>query len=63
MKASVFINFVPISAITFAWLILDEPITPSIALGGLLEISGVYSTNASKVIKQAFNIKNRSPMK
>lgn len=54
MKASVFINFVPISAITFAWLILDEPVTASLAVGGVLVITGVYSTNASRVIKRAF---------
>ena len=52
MKASVFINFVPISAIIFAWLILDEPVTVSLLIGAALVISGVYSTNASAVIKR-----------
>jgi len=52
MKASVFINFVPISAIIFAWFLLDEPITPSLFTGAILVISGVYSTNASDIIKR-----------
>ncbi len=52
MKASVFINFVPISAIVFAYFILDEPVTPSLFLGAALVISGVYSTNASKIINK-----------
>lgn len=52
MKASVFINFVPISAILFAWLILDEPVTPSLFIGGLLVLSGVYFTNASEIINR-----------
>jgi len=52
MKASVFINFVPISAIIFAWFLLDEAITPSLFTGALLVISGVYSTNASEMIKR-----------
>ena len=52
MKASVFINFVPISAILFAWLILDEPVTASLLVGAVLVVSGVYSTNASGIIKR-----------
>lgn len=52
MKASVFINFVPISAIVFAYFMLDEPVTPSLFIGGALVISGVYSTNASTLIKK-----------
>ncbi len=52
MKASVFINFVPISAIVFAWLILDEPVTVSLLVGAVLVVSGVYSTNASGIIKR-----------
>ncbi len=46
MKASVFINIVPVSAITFAFLILQEPLTSSLFTGGALVISGVYLTNA-----------------
>jgi drug/metabolite transporter (DMT)-like permease len=47
MKASVFINFVPVSAIVLAALILKEQITVSIVLGTVLVITGVYLTNAS----------------
>ena len=45
MKASQFINFVPISAIVLAFLILREPITSSLLVGTILVCSGVYMTN------------------
>jgi drug/metabolite transporter (DMT)-like permease len=45
MKARLFINFVPISAVVMAFLILDEPITLSLFIGTLLVCSGVYLTN------------------
>ena len=44
-KAGQFINFVPISAVLLAFLILGEPITWSLLTGGLFVISGVYLTN------------------
>ncbi len=50
MKASVFINFVPVSAIILAFLILDEPITWSLISGAILVISGVLITNFSGLI-------------
>jgi drug/metabolite transporter (DMT)-like permease len=40
-RASLFINFVPISAICLAHLILKEPLTVSLLLGGTLVITGV----------------------
>ena len=46
-KAGVFINFVPVSAIILAFLILNEPITWSLALGAVLVICGVLLTNFS----------------
>jgi drug/metabolite transporter (DMT)-like permease len=52
MKASVFINFVPISAIILAFLILKEPITVSLFLGALLVILGVYLTNTRGILKR-----------
>ncbi|MCP4347315.1 MAG: EamA family transporter [Desulfobacterales bacterium] len=52
MKASVFINFVPISAIILAYFILGEPVTPSLFVGAVLVISGVYATNASEAFKR-----------
>lgn len=52
MKASVFINFVPISAIILSYFILGEQITPSLFVGAVLVISGVYATNASEILKR-----------
>ena len=46
MKASQFINFVPISAVLLAFFILGEPITLSLLVGAIFVISGVYLTNA-----------------
>ncbi|WP_155319941.1 DMT family transporter [Desulfosarcina alkanivorans] len=40
-RASLFINFVPISAICLANLILNEPLTPSLLVGAVLVIGGV----------------------
>ena len=44
-RASLFINFVPISAVILAFFLLDEPLTPSLAVGTLLVCTGVYLTN------------------
>lgn len=44
-KASLFINFVPISAVILAFLILGEPITLSLLIGTILVTGGVYLTN------------------
>jgi drug/metabolite transporter (DMT)-like permease len=44
-RAGLFINFVPISAMILAFLMLREPITWSLAVGALLVLSGVYLTN------------------
>jgi drug/metabolite transporter (DMT)-like permease len=52
MKASVFINFVPISAIVLSAAILHESITSSLLIGAALVIFGVYCTNASHAILQ-----------
>ena len=45
MKAGIFINFVPISAIMMSYLILKESITPSLVIGALFVIGGVRLTN------------------
>lgn len=45
-RASVFINFVPVSAIVMAYFILGEEITPSLFVGAVMVISGVYATTA-----------------
>ncbi len=52
MKASVFINFVPVSAIVLSFVFLDEPLTISLLAGGSLVILGVYTTNASDRLKK-----------
>lgn len=44
-KASIFINFVPISGVLLAFFILREPIKPSLLIGTILVSSGVYLTN------------------
>ncbi len=44
-KAGLFINFVPISAILLAFLVLSEPLTISLLIGTLLVTTGVYLTN------------------
>jgi len=48
-RASLFINFVPLSAIIMGFLLLDEPVTFSLAIGALLVITGVVLTNAESV--------------
>jgi drug/metabolite transporter (DMT)-like permease len=46
-RASLFINFVPISAIFLAHIILNEPLTVSLLLGGTLVITGVTLNHLS----------------
>jgi len=50
-KAGLFINFVPISAIILAFLILDEPLTISLLIGAVFVSTGVYLTNAASYSK------------
>ncbi len=52
-KASIFINFVPISAVALAFVTLGEPITPSLLAGALLVSAGVYVTNTASLGWQA----------
>jgi drug/metabolite transporter (DMT)-like permease len=44
-RASVFINFVPVSGVFFGWLTLGEAISLSLLVGAILVIAGVYLTN------------------
>ena len=46
-RASLFINFVPISAICLAHVILKEPLTPSLLVGGFLVLAGVTMNHMS----------------
>ena len=50
VTASQFINFVPVSAVLLAFLILDEPITRSLIIGAAFIVSGVYLMNTQKTI-------------
>lgn len=45
VRASLFINFVPLFAVVLAYLILDEVITFSLLAGAALIITGVYLTS------------------
>jgi drug/metabolite transporter (DMT)-like permease len=45
VTASQFINFVPISAVLLAFLILDEPLEKSLLIGAGFVISGVFMMN------------------
>ncbi len=59
-KSSVFINFVPVSAIIFAYFILNEPVGKSLLISAVLVISGVFFTNASSLIFNSdFTAKSR----
>ena len=44
-RSALFINFVPLSAMAMAYVILAEPVTWSLAMGTVLVIGGVYLTN------------------
>jgi len=44
-RASVFINFVPVSGVFFGWLLLDEAVNLSLLTGAALVLGGVYLTN------------------
>jgi drug/metabolite transporter (DMT)-like permease len=46
MKAGIFINFVPISAIVLSFFILNEPVTLSLIIGAIMVIAGVYITTS-----------------
>jgi len=51
MKAGVFINLVPISAICMSFLILHEPLSASLMTGAACVITGVFLTNIISVQK------------
>lgn len=46
-RAGVFINFVPLTSILLAYVLLDEPIDVSLALGASMVITGVVLTSRS----------------
>lgn len=47
-RAGVFINFVPLSGVILAHLLLNEPITAVIVVGALFVVTGVYCTNRAR---------------
>jgi drug/metabolite transporter (DMT)-like permease len=44
-RAAVFINLVPVAAVTLGLLLLDEPLEPSMLAGGALTVAGVWLLN------------------
>lgn len=44
-RAGVFINIVPVSAVFFAYLMLNEALNESLLVGAILVVVGVYCTN------------------
>ncbi len=49
-KAAVFIYFMPVSAVFWAWLILDEQFTLLLAVGAFLVIFGIYLVNKKEAL-------------
>ena len=49
-RAALFINFVPVSAVFLAYIILDEPVGFSLLLGTALVTAGVFLTNRARVM-------------
>lgn len=47
-RAGLFINFVPVSAIGLAFLVLGEPVTASLLVGAVMVGTGVYLTNRNR---------------
>lgn len=47
-RAAVFINLVPIVAVALAALLLGEPLTPALLVGGSLTVAGIFLTNRSR---------------
>jgi drug/metabolite transporter (DMT)-like permease len=44
-RAGIFINLVPVVAVFLGWLLLDEPLSHSLILGGSCVLAGVWLTN------------------
>jgi len=52
-RAGVFINIVPVAAVALGFFILGEPLSPSLAAGGALVMTGVWLTNKKRPQKEA----------
>ncbi|MEO0948844.1 MAG: EamA family transporter, partial [Cyanobacteria bacterium J06641_5] len=44
-RTAVFINFIPVVAVTLAVFFLEEPLTPALLVGGALAVGGIFLTN------------------
>lgn len=53
VRSGVFINFVPIFAMLFGLLLLDEPLTSTLLQGGALVITGAWITNNGGLWRKA----------
>jgi drug/metabolite transporter (DMT)-like permease len=49
-KAGVFINLVPVVAVVLGHVLLDEPLSPALAVGGALVLAGVWLTNRRQAL-------------
>jgi len=52
MKASIFINFVPISAIFLSYFLLQEPLNVTLFIGTMMVVGGVYLTNKTQLSRK-----------
>lgn len=52
VKASIFVNGIPLVTAVGAWFILDETLTSSQMIGGLIILSGVYLANSKSFKKR-----------
>lgn len=64
-RASLFINFVPISAICLAHVILNEPLTLSLMIGGAMVVAGVSLNHMTTTVswRSRLTTTDRIPMK
>lgn len=53
VRSGVFINFVPLFAMLFGFLLLGEPLTPSLLQGAALVITGAWITNYGRFSRKA----------
>jgi drug/metabolite transporter (DMT)-like permease len=52
-RAGIFINLVPVIAVFLGWLLLGEPLSHALALGGSCVLAGVWLTNRQRSTKKS----------
>lgn len=57
-RASLYINFVPISAVILAFIVLGEPLTVSLLIGTIFVSCGVYLTHSSRAEVKVLSLKH-----